>query len=129
MIMDKSVVVFLVITTILILAFAVHQYIFSIYEVTYNVSGYKLYADNQSTVTIQAVPVNALGFIPPFRNSNTVFEIKEGNDLIEIVESNYETGKFVIKAKDLTGVVIIHAKSKYALLPSSFEIIILPNLA
>ncbi|MEO8399702.1 MAG: hypothetical protein ABI550_07805 [Ignavibacteriaceae bacterium] len=112
-----------------ILGFFIYQYIFSIYEVTYLIKPEKLFADNHSTVSILAEPLNSFGLKAPFRNSYTDFEITEGEELIEVILEDKETGKLIIKAKDKTGKVVIHIKTKYALLPSSVEILIYPNAA
>ncbi|MFA6980170.1 MAG: hypothetical protein WC209_12700 [Ignavibacteriaceae bacterium] len=106
-----------------------HQYIFSIYEVEYKISSHVLYLNSDAKVVIEAVPVNSFGFRAPFRNSSTKFSVIQGNDLIDIEENNYDKGRFVIKAKNEPGTVIIRAKSKFSLLPTEFEIKIVPNLA
>jgi hypothetical protein len=112
---------------VLIIMFFAFQYIFMIYEVTYDVSPKKLFADNSSTITISTSPVNAFGWTPPFRTSSAVYEIQEGADLVEIIEQDVEKGFIRLRAKDKTGKVVIHAKSKNALLPTPVEIIIEPN--
>lgn len=106
-----------------------YLYVFNIYEVIYKVTPKDLYADNRSEVEITSVPINALGWKTPFRNVPVEFEIREGNNLVEIVYLNNEDGILKLKAKDKTGSVIVFIKSKYALLPSSVTINIYPNLA
>jgi len=106
-----------------------HQYIFSIYEVEYKLSSHILYINSDSKIEIEAVPVNSFGFRAPFRNSHTKFSILQGRDLIDIVEQNNDEGKLIIRAKGEAGIVVIRVKSKFSLLPTEFEIKILPNLA
>lgn len=119
----------IVILSLLIITLFVSQYVTNIYEVTFNISTYKLYADNTSQCIIETVPMNGLGFKAPLRNSSTNFEVRIGRDLVEILRNDYENGTLIIKAKDKTGKVEIYCKSIHALLPSIFEIEILPNFA
>ncbi len=114
---------------LLIAAFAAYHYIFSIYEVIFSVHPKELYADNQSTVTISVVPLNAFGWEAPLRNSPAKFEITEGTDLVEIFSLDEKNGIMILKAKNKTGRVAVLIKSKNALLPSAVEIEILPNVA
>lgn len=88
----------------------------------FNSSAKSLYANNTSTITISAVPSNAFGWKVPFRNSYTRFEITKNKNLVEIIFENNKKGILKLKAKNQTGQIIIHAKSKYSILPSSFEI-------
>ena len=112
---------------ILALVFA-FLYVFNIYEVIYLVKPKSLYADNQSVVTIAAQPINAFGWVIPFRKVPVEFEIKGGNELVEILLKKNEDGIMKLKAKNKTGTVVVYIKSKYALLPSSIEINIYPNM-
>ncbi|MDP2302727.1 MAG: hypothetical protein Q8N03_09945 [Ignavibacteria bacterium] len=127
--MDKSLIIILSISLVLLILLAVHHYIFSIYELTYQQNTTKLFADEQSILIIEAIPVNALGKKAPFRNANTKFEIREGSDLVDVLINDYESGIIKIRAKSRTGKVVIHSKSQFSLLPTSFEILIEPNLA
>lgn len=114
---------------ILAAALFCYNYIFNIYEVTYNLSSNSLFADNKSTVTISTIPLNAFGWKAPLRNAPTNFEIREGKYLVEIIFQNNKNGILTLKAKNKTGQIVVFVKSKYALLPSSFEIPIYPNTA
>jgi hypothetical protein len=104
-------------------------YLFNIYEVTYEVKPEKLYADNQSVVRIQAIPINAFGWKAPFRSAPADFEIKEGADLVYVQKNDKDNGTLIIKAKDKPGTVTIFVKSKYSMLPTALDIIIEPNAA
>jgi hypothetical protein len=112
-----------------ILAFLCFQYIFSIYEVIYSVTPKELFADNKSTVTITAVPLNSFGRKAPFRTTPAVFHIIDGNELVDITSKDEQNGILTLRAKDKPGVIIIHAKAEKSLLPSSIEIPVQPNIA
>ncbi|MDR3668475.1 MAG: hypothetical protein P4L35_16655 [Ignavibacteriaceae bacterium] len=112
----------------LIAGFFIFHYIFNIYEVTFKISPDKLYADNTSTIFIEAVPVNSFGWKTPFRKSHVEFVIIEGNDLIDVLSLDNDGGIIKLKAKDKPGKVSISVKSIYSLLPSTIEIIIEPNI-
>jgi hypothetical protein len=127
--MDKSVIILLSVSGALLLLLAVHHYIFSIYELTYQQNTSRLFADEQSILEIYAIPVNALGMKAPFRNANTKYEIREGKDLVDVLINDYKSGKLKLRAKNRTGKVVIYSKSQFSLLPTSFEIVIEPNLA
>jgi len=107
-----------------IAGFFLYEYIFNIYEVTYNIQPERLYADNKSSLIIEAVPLNSFGWRAPFRNSPSEFTIIEGADLIEIVFVDSVKGIIKIKAKDKSGKVSITIKPKFSMFPSTIEIII-----
>lgn len=104
------------------------QYIFSIYEVEIITEPPELYADNSSVCTIRTVPLNSFGVKAPFRNAPAAIEIREGSELVEIVELDERNGIIKIKAKERTGTVVIFIKPEKSLLPSSVEIRIIPNI-
>jgi hypothetical protein len=115
--------IYLIVFILAVIAFLFAKlYMFNIYEVVFEVKPSKLYADNQSMLEIKTVPLNAFGWKAPFRDAYTEFEIREGDDLIYVVKMDKEKGRLVIRAKDKPGKVVIYAKSKFALLPSVFEI-------
>ncbi len=114
---------------LIILVLAAYYYLFNIYEVTYTVNPKQLFADNHSTVTIKVIPINALGWQVPFRQIPAKCQIIEGNNLVQIVKKDSQTGTFILSAKDKTGIVVVRIKSRYSLLPSSVEIHIYPNYA
>jgi hypothetical protein len=127
--MRRSNIVVVIVLIIVVLLLLVYQYVFSIYEVTYSVKPETLYADNTSTVTVAAVPLNSFGKEAPFRNVSVNFEIKEGSELIEILSEDPDDGFIILKAKNGTGTVVLLARSTKALLPSLIEIPIYPSLA
>jgi len=127
--MSRVEIYFTAVTVFALLVLLVHQYIFSIYEVEYTISSRILYLNSDSKIVIEAIPVNSFGFRAPFRNSYTKFTVVEGKELIEIVENNNEKGKLIIESKNIPGKVVIRVKSKFSLLPTEFEIKIIPNIA
>ena len=112
-----------------ILIFLIYHFVFSIYEVTYKTGSNRIYADNESVVEINAIPVNSFGVRAPFRKVYAGFIIKEGAELVEVIKKDEETGKIILKSKAKTGIVIIHINSKYAILPTEIQINIIPNQA
>jgi hypothetical protein len=127
--MTRSKIYLLAVIVLIIIILFVYQYLFSIYEVTYSVEPKILYADNKSETVIEVIPLNAWGWRAPLRNAPAKFEIKEGADLIEIIQQYNEKGMLILKAKSSSGKVIILVRPKTALLPTSIEIIIHPNFA
>jgi hypothetical protein len=111
-----------------IAAFAVHNYLVSIYEVIYRVDPKALYADNKSKVTVMAIPLNGLGGKALFRKAEASYTITEGNDLVLVIKNDETNGILVLQAKDKAGTVRIKAKSRLALLPSPITVNIHPNL-
>jgi len=111
---------------ILILIFS-FLYIFNIYEVNYTVKPQSLFADSKSVITISSKPINAFGWKAPFREAPADFKIKEGKELTDILAEDSRKGILILKAKNKPGKIVIYAKSRYALFPSSFEIIIYPK--
>lgn len=121
--------IYLILALILfIVGFSSYHYIFSIYEVTYKVTPDKLYADNTSSLIIEAVPINSLGWKAPFRKTFAEFTFNEGKDLVEVIFQDNTNGVLKIRAKEKSGKVSVTIKSKYSLLPSTIEIIIEPNI-
>jgi hypothetical protein len=104
------------------------QYLVSIYEVDFYFEPKELYADNISECIIQTIPLNSLGWKIPFRKASAEIEIREGRDLIEVMELDNANGLLRIRAKESTGTVIIFIKPEKALLPTPLEIRILPNI-
>ena len=126
--MRRNKIYIIIFLSIAIIGLFLYQYVLNIYEVEIHVNPQNLYADNQSTLTINAIPINSFGMKAPFRDSPATFEIREGKDLVEIVTENEQQGFLTLQSKNRTGKVIVFVKPKYALLPSSVEIEILPNL-
>lgn len=116
---------------IIIIAFVIVfslLYIFNIYEIDLQVNRTKIYADGQSTIKIETIPINGFGFKTPIRKSFTKFEITEGKGLIDIIKKDERNGIIILRAKYAIGKVVIKVKAKHSLFPSIIEVDILPNL-
>jgi hypothetical protein len=127
--MRSSKIYLIIILLTFIAGFFFYQYVFSIYEVTYNIHPDRLYADNKSSLIIEAVPLNSFGWRAPLRNSPSEFTIIEGTELIEVVFVDRVKGIIKIKAKEQPGKVSITIKPEFSLFPSTIEIIIEANFA
>ncbi len=125
---SKLIYIILLLCISLLLLFA-WQYFFSIYEVTYSVEPAVLYADDQSIVTIKTVPLNSFGNKAWMRKSSALYEITEGEDLVEIIDEDKSNGILKLKALHETGLVIIKVKSEHSLFPTVIEILIKENIA
>jgi len=121
--------ILLSVVAVALIAFALWNFVFSVYEVRYDTSSTTLYADGTSEFTLSCVPINALGFAAPFKSSYTTFSLQEGAELVEIVSSNNDSGQIKLRAKSTPGMVTLLVKSELSLLPTSFQINILPNIA
>lgn len=119
----------IIIVILLIAAYFLKQYVFNIYEVSFTLSPKALYADGESTIRIEAVPVNAFGFRAPMRKVAVVFDIMEGKNLVEVVNSDLPDGILVLKARMGSGKVIVRARSEFQLLPAIIEIPVLSSMA
>lgn len=125
---ERKVIFIVMILVLLILSFAIYNYMISIYEVIYKVVPDALYADNKSEVTITAIPINGMGSRALFREVEARYTIIEGAGLVTVIERNQSAGMLKIRAKDKPGIIKITAKSRYALLPSPINIKIYPNI-
>ena len=100
-------------------------FLYNIYGSEVRKSTPNLFADPESEMTIEVIPVNALGSKAVFRTSSAEFEIVEGSDLIEVKLENNKDGVLQIRSKGVSGVVGIKIKSEHYLLPEYIEIEIL----
>ncbi len=125
---ERATITTIIILILLIAAFAVYNYLISIYEVIYRIEPQNLYADYKSEVTVTAVPINGMGGRAWFRKAGAEYILTEGKNLVEVIKNDEAEGVLVLRAKDKPGIVRITAKSKFALLPSPIAIDIYPNL-
>lgn len=124
--MRKKIILIYLSITVFILLLGGYFFLYNIYGTEVKRLPQYLYADTSSEMTIEVVPVNALGKKAWFRKSTATFEIIEGIDLIEITEYNKESGLIKIRSKGKAGLVGIKIKSQYSLVPELVEIEILP---
>ncbi len=127
--MKRSMIYFIAGIVLLIICFSAYLFIFNIYETEINVVPQNLFADNHSTISVSIIPINSFGWKVPFRHVRANFIIKEGKQLVDIVEESKYGDTIILRAKDKTGKVEVYVKSEYSLLPSLIEINVYPNLA
>ena len=125
--MRRIEIIIILILIALIIGFLGYSYLFKIYEVEISVTPKVLYADNQSTVTIQAYPINSLGKKILFRSVSAKFIITGGKGLVLIEMLNEQYGRLVLRAKDKTGTVDVIVAPEKSLFPSLIQIPINPN--
>jgi hypothetical protein len=94
------------------------MYVFNVYGDIINKQPENLFADYNSTIKIEVIPVNAFGWKIPFRKSSAEFNFIEGEKLVDIVEVDNQNGFIILKSKTDPGRVEISVKSKYSLLPN-----------
>ena len=123
--MRKKIILIYLSITVFILLLGGYFFLYNIYGSEVKRSAQNLYADTSSEITIEVIPVNALGKKAWFRKSSATFEIVEGLELIEIIEHNNELGFIKIRSKGEAGLVGIKIKSEHSLLPEYIEIEIL----
>jgi len=120
---------FLVVIVIIILGLLAYMNIFNIYEVTIRVEPNEIFADNQSVITITAVPLNSFGKKVPFRDVKAKFEISEGKELVTVLKKDEKKGILILKSTNKTGRVEIIVISDKSLLPTIVDFTIIPNFA
>jgi len=118
----RMVVYFLILIFILLSTLFFYNYVYSIYEIKYEISNQIIFCNSNSTTRIKALGINALGYKITFRTISADYEIIEGQDLVEIVYKNLSKGELKIKALHKSGTVTIRATSQYSLLPAIIEI-------
>ncbi len=123
--MRKKIILFYLLITIFVLLLGGYFFLYNIYGSEVRRSPQNLYADISSEMTIEIIPVNALGKKAWFRNSSATFELIEGVNLVEVIEYDKESGFIKIRSKGRAGLVGIKIKSEHSLLPEYIEIEIL----
>ena len=123
----KFTITILFLISALIIAFIINYFFINIYEVIIEKTPEYLYADKNSTIKLEVVPINALGFRSPFRTVKSNFKIVEGNDLIEIIKKDELNGILILRSKGSAGKAAVVIHTGKSLLPSYVEIQILPN--
>ena len=126
--MRKKIITIYFLIFFLIVLLLSYFFLYNIYGSEVRKSSANLFADPQSEMTIEVIPVNALGSKAFFRTSSAEFEVVEGNDLIEVKLENKQDGVLLIRSKGVTGIVGIKIKSEYSLFPEYIEIEILSRI-
>jgi hypothetical protein len=122
-------IIIIIVLLILIAALFAYTSLFRIYEVQISVLPKELFADNQSTASIQVYPINSLGMRIFFRSVSAKFKIEEGSELITIKKMDEENGYLAIQARNKTGIVSVIVTTEKSLFPSLVKISINPNYA
>lgn len=123
--MRKKIILIYLSISVFVLLLGGYFFLYNIYGSEVKRSAQNLYADISSKITIEVIPINALGKKAWFRKSSATFEVIEGLELIEIIEHNNELGFIKIRSKGKVGLVGIKIKSEHSLLPEYIEIEIL----
>jgi hypothetical protein len=118
----RVIIYYLILFFITLSALFFYNYVYSIYEIKYEISNQIIFCNSNSTAKIKAFGVNALGYKIAFRTISAHYEIIEGQDLVEILNKDVSKGELKIKALNKPGIVIIRATSQYSLLPAIIEI-------
>lgn len=113
----KNILVILIPAAILIVLF-LSLYVFNVYGDIVTKQPDNLFADQNSTIKVLVVPINAFGWSLPFRNSKAEFIFIEGKNLVEIVEQNGDEGFIILRSQGIPGKVEINVKSQFSLLPN-----------
>lgn len=127
--MRRGNIILIVILLFLIVALFAYENLLRIYEVEISVEPKELFADNQSTVTIRAYPLNSIGKRIWFKTVSAKFKIEVGDELVTIKKLDEANGYLIMQAKNKTGVVSVIVTTKKSLLPSLIKIKINPNYA
>lgn len=113
----KNILFILLPVSVLIVIF-LSLYVFNVYGDLIIRDPENLYADHNSTIKIEVIPVNAFGWKIPFRKSHAEFEFIEGENLVEIIEIDNQRGFIILRSNSEPGRVEISVKSSYSLLPN-----------
>lgn len=111
-------ILFILIPVILLIVIFLSLYVFNVYGDLIIRDPENLYADHNSTIKIEVIPVNAFGWKIPFRNSHAEFEFIEGKNLVDIIEIDNQRGFIILRSNSEPGRVEISVKSSYSILPN-----------
>jgi hypothetical protein len=125
--MRKKIIIIYLSIFVLIVLLLGYFFIYNIYGSEVKRIPENLFADTESSLTIEVIPINALGTKAWFRTSSAKFDIIEGNNLIEVISINEENGLIKIRSLGAPGIVGIKVKSQHSLFPEYIEIHILPR--
>ena len=125
--MRKNIITIYILLFILIAFLLGYFFLYNIYGSEIRKTPSNLFADPESVMIIEVVPVNALGSKAVFRTSSAKFDIIEGVDLVEVTSKINNDGILQIRSKGKPGIVGIKIKSEHSLFPEYIEIEILPR--
>jgi hypothetical protein len=122
----KIIAIYLVIFLLAVLLLG-YFFLYNIYGSEVRKNPENLFADTESRLTIEVIPINALGSKAIFRTSFAKFEIIEGKNLVEIISKDESKGILKIRSLGEAGIVGIKIKSQHSLFPEYIEIQIQPR--
>ena len=125
--MRKKIITIYLLIFVLIILLLGYFFLYNIYGSEVRKTPENLFADPQSEMIIEVVPVNGLGSRAWFRTSSAKFEIIEGNNLIEVISLDEKNGQLKIRSLGEPGKVGIKIKSQHSLFPEYIEIEIHPR--
>ena len=125
--MRKKIVTIYLLIFLLVVLLLGYFFLYNIYGSEVRKNPENLFADPQSELPIEVVPVNELGSRAWFRISSAKFEIIEGNNLVEVISLNEKNGQLKIRSLGEPGKVGIKIKSQHSLFPEYIEIEIHPR--
>jgi hypothetical protein len=86
-----------------------------------------LFPDGRSTVTIKAIPYNAVGFRVPFKSVRVFYEIEIGREKVDIISRDINS--ITLRAKHATGDIILRARIGGDTIPYEIVVPIMPQFA
>jgi hypothetical protein len=122
--MRKKIVTIYLLIFVLIILLLGYFFLYNIYGSEVRRIPENLFADTESNITIEVIPINALGTKAIFRTSSAKFEIIEGKNLVEVISLNEKNGQLKIRSLGEPGKVGIKIKSQHSLFPEYIEILI-----
>lgn len=125
--MNKVEIRLILVVLFIFFSFSALKEVFTIYSIDVKTNPQFLFPDGNSTATISVVCLNRFGFVVPFREFKTDFEIVEGSKIIEILSK--DSNKLTIKSRYEVGKVILLIKNKYTVIPIKVEISIVKPTA
>lgn len=107
------------ILSVIILSFFVWHFFLSVYEVKIEYVSDSKELSYNSTIYINCIAVNSLGWHLVYRDTQSKLNIQEGHNLITVHNSN-EKNEFVLKTKTEPGNFVLRISSKLAFSPTTF---------
>lgn len=112
----------LILSILILLSALGYYFLYNVYGTEIRLSPNELFADPGSVITIEVVPVNALGIKAFWRYSSAKFEFVEGSDLVEKVFIDEDKGILKLRSIGKAGKVLLKIESNYSMLKEYLEI-------
>ena len=111
----------LLIVSVIFTVYGLWYFIFNIYEVTYQVSFIKKINNNERLFEISIIPLNLIGNKVPFRKLDFDYELKQGENIIEIQKRKSNKDLFFIASK-YEGKISFVLKTKLSLFSQRLDV-------